>query len=358
MPCFHHDDILSPTELKRELPANAQHKKFIDEARQQISNILNGKNQRFLIIVGPCSIHDIIAAEEYASKLQQLMGRLSDNFFVIMRAYFEKPRTKKGWKGLIDDPLLNGSHDTVTGLRWARKFLLHLAELGIPAATEFLHPFTSHYIGDLISWACIGARTSESQVHRQMASGLSMPIAFKNNTSGSLETAVNGVLSATEQHAFIDINDDGCLSMIRTSGNQDAHVVLRGGEDKPNYGPPTIAKTLRLLQQVRLPLRVLVDCSHDNCNREHKKQVDVFQSVIDQCIHGNPYIHGMLLESHLFPGNQSFVNPSELQYGVSLTDPCLGWLETEQLLLKSQEALENSHHVSKSEVSFEATALI
>lgn len=330
----------SPNELKEKLPINKQQSEDIRQFRQQISRIIEGKDHRLLMIVGPCSIHNIIAAKDYATKLRQLIDYVSDSFFIVMRVFFEKPRTKSGWKGLLYDPFLDGSNDMETGLRWCREFLLELVQMGIPAATEFLDPSTANYFGDLISWACIGARTAESQIHRQMASGLPMPVGFKNSTSGNVGVAVNGVLSAIENHTFFGIDDWGRVSIKSTRGNHNAHIVLRGGENKPNYDSSSIGVALKLLQNAQLPLRLVVDCSHDNSNRNYEKQIEVFQSVLDQVIHGNHFIRGIALESNIQEGNQALnVDPSKLKYGKSVTDPCLDWGTTERLLLWAHETM-------------------
>jgi 3-deoxy-7-phosphoheptulonate synthase len=332
----------SPNELKHELPITPQQVEFIDNARSQIVQILNGEDPRILLIVGPCSIHDITAAKEYAIKLRQLIDRLSHTFFILMRVYFEKPRTVLGWKGLLYDPLLDGSYDIETGLHWTRQLLLDLAELQIPAASEFLDPLSPSYFDDLISWACIGARTAESQMHRQMASGLHMPVAFKNSTEGSIEGAVNGILAAASPHSFLGVEENGRLAVKHTLGNPHGHLVLRGGKRKPNYDAHSIAFALESLQKAHLPPRLLVDCSHDNANRNHEQQVHVFQSVMAQRTEGNISIRGVSLESNLYAGSQTLSGDAlMLQYGVSLTDPCLDWTTTEQLILWGHDLLEN-----------------
>lgn len=340
---LHIETLSSPQALKAELPASPQQMEFVANSRRQIARILDGEDQRLLLIVGPCSIHDPSAALEYARKLLNLADNVSKSFFVVMRTYFEKPRTGLGWKGLLYDPHLNDSNDLSTGLRQARSLLLELAKMGMPTATEFLDPVTSRYLGDLISWACIGARTAESQIHRQFASGLAMPIAFKNSTSGNVDVAINGVLSANGPHAFFGINDAGQVSIVRTKGNPHAHIVLRGGETKPNYNEESIKLVLKQLKNANLPPRLIVDCSHDNSCRDHEEQNVVFQSVIQQYVHGNQAIRGLALESHLFAGSQRLVqdqDPGKLQYAVSLTDPCLDWTSTETLILQGANALE------------------
>lgn len=335
------EPLPSPATLKHNLPATPKQLEFVHHSRNQIERILSNDDNRLLLIVGPCSIHDLIAAKEYALKVRELSDAVSKSFLVIMRAYFEKPRTALGWKGLLHDPHLNGTNDIRMGLQQSRELLLFLADLGIPAATEFLDPATPRYLGDLISWSCIGARTSESQIHRQFASGLPMPVAFKNSTSGNIDVAINGILAAKCPHSFLGIDDNGSLIMIETKGNPYAHIVLRGGESKPNYDPQSISYALQRLHHLHLPQRIIVDCSHDNSDRKHEKQVPVFQSVIQQHIQGNSAIKGVALESHLFAGNQAFLlDNSRLQYAVSVTDPCMDWTTTEELILWGKAILE------------------
>lgn len=338
--------FLSPTTLKKSLSAEESHLQFIQEARNQISQILDGTDPRLLLIVGPCSIHDVQAAKEYASHLKSLAEEVSSSFYIVMRTYFEKPRTALGWKGMLYDPHLDGTYDIVTGIQQARQLLLDLAEMRIPAATEFLDPVAPQFLSDLISWSCIGARTAESQIHRQFASGLSMPVAFKNNTSGNVHVAVHGVLTAASPHTFLGINDLGQLSSITTKGNPYAHIALRGGSQGPNYDAGSIAKTLSLLRKHNLPERIIVDCSHDNSNRSYEEQPAVFNSVIEQYVEGNKAIRGLALESHLFAGSQPIpADKSLMQYAVSLTDPCLDWTNTEMLVRKHAAYLEEKRCV-------------
>jgi len=334
------ESLPAPYTLKQEIPLSAQQHAFIIESRRQIEKILRGEDKRLLLIVGPCSIHNINGAKEYAEKLHALAKDVSEPFLLIMRAYFEKPRTSKGWKGLLYDPHLNDTQDMATGLRHSREVLLALADFKIPAATEFLDPATPNYIGDLISWSCIGARTAESQVHRQFASGLPMPVAFKNSTSGNVDVAINGVLSAKTPHAFFGIDESGHISIVRTKGNPHAHIVLRGGESHPNYDPDSIAKVLEKLQKNQLAKNIIVDCSHDNSRRDHEKQMTVFQSIIEQSSQGNDAIKGLILESNLSAGCQPIhADKSLLNYAVSLTDPCLDWKTTEALIRNAASQL-------------------
>jgi 3-deoxy-7-phosphoheptulonate synthase len=336
------ESLPSPSAFKQEIAAQAYHFDFIQESRRQITNILDGTDDRLILIVGPCSIHDEKAAKEYAANLRNLGESVSKSFFIVMRTYFEKPRTALGWKGMLYDPHLDGSNDMAAGIRHARQLLLDLAEMQVPTATEFLDPISPRYLSDLISWSCIGARTTESQIHRQFASGLSMPVAFKNSTSGNINAAVRGVLTASCPHAFFGIDDQGHVSIVRTKGNQHAHVVLRGGENQPNYDAHSIEKTLELLRKNHLPERLIIDCSHDNSNRCHERQKAVFESVIQQYLNGNTAIRGLALESHLFAGKQIMpLDRSRLQYAVSLTDPCLDWEQTESLILRNAALFKN-----------------
>lgn len=328
------EPLFSPDHLHREQPSDEFQREFIMYSRETIRKILNGNDPRLLLIVGPCSIHDIIAAKEYATKLKQLATQVASHFFIVMRTHFEKPRTATGWKGMVYDPHLNGSHDIASGLRRSRQLLLDLASLKVPTATEFLDPIIPHYYGDLISWGSIGARTAASQIHRQFVSGLSMPIGFKNGTDGDLSVAFNAIASSSKPHAFIGLNPSGQASIIHTRGNPDVHLVLRGGHSKPNYDPGSLGTILEQMSHSHLPPCLVIDCSHDNSNRKHENQLPVFQSVIHQFLAGNNKIKGMMLESHLQAGNQDFpTSPSLLKYAISLTDPCIDWNTTEQLIM-------------------------
>lgn len=328
----------TPWELHEELPSTALQVEFITTARREVAKILHPSDDRLLLIVGPCSIHDLAAAREYALKLRELAKQVEDTFFIVLRTYFEKPRTQLGWKGMLYDPHLDGSNDMAAGLRQIRQFLLELATWGIPAATEFLDPSAAHYYGDLITWGCVGARTSESQVHRQMVSGLPLPVAFKNSTTGCVEVAVNGVLTAYLPHSFMSIDKQGKLCQMHTVGNPHCHIVLRGGESGPNYDPSSINSALEALQKADLPGALVVDCSHDNSQRKHEQQLVVFQSIMHQIQQGEKGIRGVILESHLQPGNQPF-EQEQLHYGVSITDPCLEWEATAQLVQWGRKVL-------------------
>lgn len=323
----------SPEELRNKLPLSEAAQAFISNTRRDVARILDGEDSRLLLIVGPCSIHDLQAAKEYATRLSELLNEVSDQFLVLMRAYIEKPRTTLGWKGYVYDPDLNGGHDMEKGLTQTRRFFLDLAELSLPVATEFLDIPTTYYLSDCVSWGCIGARTTTSQVHRQIASSLSLPIAFKNNTDGNVKVAIDGIMSAANPHSFVGINPRGETALLKSKGNPHGHIILRGGKEGPNFNPEALANTLELLRQADLPARLLIDCSHDNADRLHEKQIKVFNAVINQVTEGNSAIRGLLLESNLRAGKQQHIIGGEpLKYGVSITDPCLDWETTEQLI--------------------------
>lgn len=333
------NDLPTYLELKSQLPSDSQHS-IVSSFRQTIRDILTEKDTRRLLIVGPCSIHDPLAAIEYASKLKMLSARISDHFFLLMRVYFEKPRTTSGWKGFLYDPYLDNSNDIKTGIKLSRELLLELATMQIPTATEFLDPLTAYYYDDLISWGSIGARTTSSQTHRQLASALTMPIGFKNGVAGNICAAINGVLSASLPHTFMGLSETGKPSVIQTSGNRDAHIVLRGGNTGPNFDADSIKEALYLLNQAKLPLRLLVDCSHQNSKKDPKNQPEVFQSVLDQMIAGNQSIRGLMIESHLNFGKQNLaIGKEKLKYGVSITDGCIDWETTEQMILQGAACL-------------------
>jgi 3-deoxy-7-phosphoheptulonate synthase len=325
-----------------------EQKDFIESCRQQIRAILEGKDSRKLIIMGPCSIHDLKSAREYAIKLKNLSQELEDEFFIVMRTYFEKPRTALGWKGFLYDPDLNGSNNINSGLTLARTFLIELAQQRIPAAAELLDPFGASYLEDLLSWGCIGARTTTSQTHRQMTSALTLPIGFKNTTEGSIEAAINGILSCAQEHTYMGVNPDGRISAIKTRGNSGGHLVLRGCEIKPNYDPASVNKAQELLKKYNLKGELLVDCSHDNSRRNHENQPEVFKSLIQQILLDNESIVGFLLESHLHAGKQTLKSLIPLQYAVSVTDSCMDWPTTENLIRWGYEQLKSrSKHPSR-----------
>src|SRR3989454_680551 len=326
--------LLPPRALKDEFPMTERANQTVVEGREIVKRILRGDDPRLLVIVGPCSIHDVDGALEYAQKLNRLREELANQLCVVMRVYFEKPRTTIGWKGLINDPHLDGSYDIDTGLKKARRLLLQITGMGLPAATEFLDPIVPQYIADFVSWAAIGARTTESQTHREMASGLSIPVGFKNSTDGSLQVAIDAMTSARTPHNFLGIDQDGVTSIIRTTGNPDGHIVLRGGRLQTNYDRESIAAATAALTKASLPPVLMVDCSHANSGKQHARQQEVWRSVIQQRATGTRSLIGVMLESYLFEGNQPFPNrPDEARYGVSVTDPCLGWEATERMLL-------------------------
>ena len=315
----------APSEYQARLPTTDSAAQTVINGRSEVSQILSGSDDRLLVIVGPCSLHDPKAGLEYARRLKDLSARYSDRLLLVMRVYFEKPRTTVGWKGLVYDPHLNGSFDIEHGLHIAREFLIKIAELGLLAATEFVDTIAPQYFADLISWAAIGARTAESQTHRQMASGLSMPVGFKNGTGGSIQLAIDGVLAARAQHAFLGVDSDGQASVVVTNGNPNCHIVLRGGSRGPNYDAKSIEEATALLKKAKLKARLVVDCSHANSDKDHTLQPLAFWDVLNQRLSGNRAIAGMMLESNLDSGNQKLdeTKPNELRYGVSITDPCL-----------------------------------
>lgn len=330
----------SPAELLREVPKTEAEAAFVAESRRDIHRLIFTDEKRFLLIVGPCSIHDLAAGREYAERLTKLAREVRDRVMIVMRVYFEKPRTTVGWKGLIMDPNLDGSHDISKGLRVARTFLREVLDLGLPTATELLDPITPQYIADLICWSAIGARTTESQTHRQMASGLSMPLGFKNGTDGTILTAINAIKAAAQPQTFLGINLDGSASAIVTRGNPDCHVVLRGGAAGPNYSPKDIAATEAMLAKAGLPKSILVDCSHDNSSKQPQKQPEVLRDLVQQIVAGNTSIMGAMIESNLEAGNQAFPQPKDkLRYGVSITDGCIDWKTTETLVREIHAAL-------------------
>ena len=330
----------SPAQLLAELPKSEPQAAFVTRAREEIHRIIFANDRRLLLIVGPCSIHDVVAGRDYAERLAALARAVADRVMIVMRVYFEKPRTTVGWKGLIMDPHLDGSHDIAAGLRLARKFLRDVLDLGLPTATELLDPITPQYIADLVCWSAIGARTAESQTHRQMASGLSMPLGFKNGTDGSIQTAINAIRAAAQPHTFLGINLDGAASAVVTRGNPNCHVVLRGGGSGPNYSPAHVAQTEQLLAKAGLPKSILVDCSHDNSAKQPERQPEVMRAILGQIAAGNASIMGGMLESNLEAGTQPFPQPREkLRYGVSITDGCIDWPATEALVREVHAAL-------------------
>lgn len=334
------DVLVTPESLSQELPVSEKALEAISDARKTISDIIHRRDHRMLVVCGPCSIHDIDAAKEYALRLKELHESCKDTLFIVMRVYFEKPRTTTGWKGLINDPHIDGTFDIETGLRKARELLIWLAELELPVATEALDPISPQYLAELFSWSAIGARTSESQTHREMASGLSMPVGFKNGTDGSLGIAINALKSAASGHRFMGINKQGQVSIIATSGNPDGHIILRGGK-QPNYDSVCVSECELELQDAGLTAGLVVDCSHANSSKDYRRQTLVAQNVVNQILEGNQSIIGIMLESHLNAGNQNAngKTPEELEYGVSITDGCIDWQSTENLITQTRDKL-------------------
>jgi 3-deoxy-7-phosphoheptulonate synthase len=326
--------ITSPINLKKTISVSGKGKENILTSRQTVDNIFSGKDERLMVIVGPCSIHDIGAAKEYALKLKSLQDEVKESVYLVMRAYFEKPRTTVGWKGLISDPDMDNSLDVEKGLRQGREFLVWLADEGIPSATEALNPITPQYLGDLISWCAIGARTTESQTHREMSSGLSMTVGFKNGTDGNLNMAINAIKACSSPQSFLGINDEGQISTFKAMGNKSSHIVLRGGT-KPNYYKDDIIECENLLKENGLAARIMIDCSHDNSNQDYRNQGKVIEDITNQISAGNKSIFGLMLESNLFSGKQKILdNKDEMEYGISVTDGCIDWLETHKVIKK------------------------
>jgi 3-deoxy-7-phosphoheptulonate synthase len=331
---------MEPRKLKEEIPVSASAAQTIVTGREEIESILLKQDRRLLIISGPCSIHDEAAALEYAERLSRLREQVRKSLVLVMRVYFEKPRTTVGWKGLINDPNLDDSYDIMDGLRKARHILLQINEMGMPTATEMLEPITPQYVADLVSWAAIGARTTESQIHREMASGLSMPVGFKNGTDGNLNTVINAMLAARAPQTFLGIDQDGRTCIVKTNGNPLGHIVLRGGRH-PNYDPDSIEDARVRLKEKDLPDAVMVDCSHANSGKKFQRQELVWRHIIDQRLAGNTTLIGLMLESNLYEGNQKFTGDrSALKYGVSITDECISWETTERLIRSAAEQLD------------------
>jgi len=333
------ETLPSPKTIKAILPLTESARETVFNSRNALVSILDRKDKRLIVVVGPCSIHDLDAAKDYASRLKNLAGDLSDVFHILMRVYFEKPRTTVGWKGLINDPNIDDTFQIDKGVHMARSLLIHLNEIGLPVATEALDPIMPQYLGDLISWTAIGARTAESQTHREIASGLSTPVGFKNGTDGSLSVAINAIKSAQNSHHFLGLSDLGQITVYRTKGNRYSHVVLRGGP-QPNYDKQNIALCEKKLKEAGLPPRIMIDCSHGNSNKDFNLQPIVAHNSIDQVLDYNHSIIGFMLESNIEEGNQQIPEDlSDLKYGVSLTDACMNWETTETLLSETAERL-------------------
>ena len=339
---FSSNHLFSPLELVDRLPRSDKAAETVNNARETIKNILHGDDARLMIITGPCSIHDEEAALDYARRLIELRDRLGDKLFIVMRVYFEKPRTTVGWKGLINDPELNETFDISQGLQRARRLLQEINDMGMPAACEFLDPVVPHYFEDLVSWVAIGARTTESQTHRQMASAIGIPVGFKNGTDGSFDTAADGIMAARNQHSYVGTGPDGHVCVLRTDGNPDGHLVLRGGKLGPNYDSESIGSAREVLAKGDLDQRLVVDCSHGNSNKDHERQPLVFEDVVSQRARGDESIVGVMLESNINPGSQKLGgDPSTLEYGVSITDACVGWNKTEEIILWANDTLDS-----------------
>ena len=336
------DVLATPEEVKRRLPLTERGEETVLRGRNTLERILDRTDHRLMVVVGPCSIHDPIAAMDYAQRLKRLADDVADTLFLVMRVYFEKPRTTTGWKGLINDPHMNDSFDIEHGLQLARKVLLDVNELGLPAGTEALDPVSPQYLGDLVTWSAIGARTTESQTHREMASGLSTPVGFKNGTDGGLTVAVNALLSVSRAHSFLGIDPRGQGAIIRTKGNGYGHIVLRGGSAGANYDSVTVALVEKELAKHKLPANIVVDCSHANSNKDPSLQPLVMNDVVHQIIEGNQSLVGVMLESNIHAGNQSIPSDlSQLKYGVSVTDGCIDWPTTEKLLREARDKLKD-----------------
>lgn len=337
------DPLPSPLDLCEEIPRSSEQKSFVADSRAKLHSIIQGDDKRLLCVVGPCSIHDLDACREYAECFGRLASKLEERLLLVMRVYFEKPRTTVGWKGLIMDPKLNGTCDIPEGLRIARHFLGEVIDLGIPTATELLDPITPQFLADSLCWAAIGARTSESQTHRQMASGLSMPVGFKNSTSGDVKAAVNGIITATKSQTFLGITEDGRASAVTTGGNPDCQLILRGGSEGPNFSAAHVAGAQAALTTAKAPASIMIDCSHANSGKDPSRQPEVMQHVLDQVTDGSEAIHAVMIESHLNAGKQSFPRPlDQLEYGVSVTDGCIDWSSTEALLCKAAEDIDKA----------------
>ncbi|QEA40130.1 3-deoxy-7-phosphoheptulonate synthase [Pistricoccus aurantiacus] len=334
------DVLITPEALKQAVPLTEAAERTVIEGRQTVQHILDGSDPRLLVVVGPCSIHDVEAALDYARRLRKLADEVKDSLYIVMRVYFEKPRTTVGWKGLINDPHLNGSFEIEEGLHKARRLLVELAEMGLPLATEALDPISPQYLQDCISWSAIGARTTESQTHREMASGLSCPVGFKNGTDGSLEVAINALQSVAHSHNFLGIDSAGQVAIIRTRGNAYGHVVLRGGNGKPNYDSVSVALAEKELKKGGIKPNIMIDCSHANSNKDPALQPLVLENVTHQILDGNRSIIGLMVESNLGWGSQKIPDDlSQLTYGVSVTDACIDWETTVETFMSMNERL-------------------
>ena len=332
--------LIDPAELKSKLPLTGQALKTLKSSRQFIRNILDRVDDRLMLVVGPCSIHDPIAALDYAKRLRDLSRKVDDKIFIIMRVYFEKPRTTTGWKGLINDPYLNDSFNISDGLEISRQLLLQILDLDVPTATEALDPISPQYLHDLISWSAVGARTTESQTHREMASGLSSAVGFKNGTDGGIQIAIDAIKAASKKHNFLSVTKEGKSAIFSTTGNKDCHIILRGGKST-NYQSKDVSIVSDALIKNDLPVNIMIDASHANSQKDHTKQSLVVRDIADQIINNNESICGVMLESNLVAGRQDIAKPADLTYGQSITDACIGWDETEELIMMLNDAIEN-----------------
>jgi 3-deoxy-7-phosphoheptulonate synthase len=336
------DVLITPADIKEALPLSDRVRESVLMGRQTIRDILDRKDHRLMVVIGPCSIHNVDEAKEYARRLKKLSDELGDTLYIVMRVYFEKPRTTVGWKGLINDPYLNDSFKIEEGLQIGRKLLIDIAEMGLATATEALDPISPQYLQDLVSWSAIGARTTESQTHRELASGLSSAVGFKNGTDGGLTVAINALQSVSNPHRFLGINFDGRVSIIHTTGNPYGHIVLRGGSDKPNYDSVSVAMAEQELRKAGISTNIMVDCSHANSNKNHELQPLVMDNVTNQILEGNKSIIGLMVESNINEGKQNITeNLADLQYGVSVTDACISWDTTERALRSAREKLKD-----------------
>ena len=330
----------TPEELHARLPISEHAADVVDAGRQALKDILDRKDERIFVVVGPCSIHDPVAGLDYARRLKMLQEEVKDTMLLVMRVYFEKPRTTTGWKGYINDPFMDDSFQVDVGMEKARQFLLDICELGLPTATEALDPISPQYLGDLIAWTAIGARTTESQTHREMSSGLSTPVGFKNGTDGDISIAINAILSASHPHSFLGLNGQGRVSIVRTSGNQYGHVVLRGGDGRPNYDTVSVAMAEQAMKKAKLPANIVVDCSHANSFKKPELQPLVMADVVNQILNGNQALVGVMIESNLVAGNQKIPEDlSQLVYGCSVTDACVDWDTTETMIREAAQRL-------------------
>jgi 3-deoxy-7-phosphoheptulonate synthase len=335
------NSLLTPEELHKEIPLTEEHSAFVLRSRETVEAILNGWDTRRLLIIGPCSIHDLSSARDYAQRLSQLATQVCDQFFIVMRAYFEKPRTILGWKGMLYDPDIDGSYNMAKGVWQTRQLLAELTEMHVPVGCELLEINTASYYADFLSWGCIGARTSSSPPHRQLAASLNLPIGFKNSIDGNIDHSIHGIIAAAAPHIFLGLSTTGQLTRMEAEGNPLCHVVLRGGISGPNYHPEAVKQAIQKCRQAQVRDKIIIDCSHDNCGKKPLNQLQVFESVMEQILEGNTYIAGMMLESHLEGGAQEIAAP--LLYGVSITDPCIDWETTESLIREASYRMGLGH---------------